>query len=110
MLKAYQRIKNVSGKMIRFYDGMLSGGKLTLMPGDEYELPVDIFHRHFREIKRYCINLDAPQNKVEVSEPEPIAEPVEEVIEIEEVIEEVPEVKPAVKKPTHRKPAARGKK
>ena len=60
MLERYRRVLNRSDAPHDLVDHGLPGGRITLRPGEETQIPVEVYHRQFRRHASWLTNVDSP--------------------------------------------------
>jgi len=58
MLAKYIRVKNGSESVRQIVDAVLPGGKVTLEPGADVILPVDVYYRRVRQHQAWLLRVD----------------------------------------------------
>ncbi len=53
MLRKFVTVRNISDNPQTIYDRRLSHGRLTLQPGEEFDLASDIYQCNFRRLSRW---------------------------------------------------------
>jgi len=60
MLEQHRRIKNGSEVRREIVDHELPGGRITLEPGEERQIPITVYQRNVRRHAAWLRNLDSP--------------------------------------------------